>query len=133
VLGSRFLSFALVAAVGVVPLAPPEHVHERLDQDHHDVLVHRHAEPHGAHHRSAGSHHDGIFDDDDAPVLILSTTYTVPPAAMGAIGAPPSVFRVLTPPAVQTLHGPRAFVEHLIHGPPRAPAALRAPPSHPTV
>jgi hypothetical protein len=124
----RFFSVALVLALGLTPLAPPEHVHETLDQGHHHVLVHRHGQAHAGEHHSPNANH-GVFDDDDGPVLVLSTPYTVPHAFVRVIADPASEYRVMAPLAMERVQGRVNFVEPLIHGPPRAPASLRAPPS----
>ncbi len=122
----------LTAAIGVVPIAPPEHVHEtREEGHHHQLVVHRHSQAHGASHHSA--EHEGLLEDDDGPVLVLPATYTVPPAPNGAIAAPSTVVRLIEPPSVKSLHRPADFVEQLIHGPPRAPASPRAPPFSPAL
>ena len=124
---SRCLALLLSAAVAWLPLAPPEHVHEAEEHGHQHLLVHRHA---GTHHFAlAGEHHDGAFDDDDAPVLTLAAVFTIP-ASPGVLAS--AVTHSLVLPALPV--GPRVdrtpeYVERQIHGPPRAPAGLRAPPS----
>ncbi len=124
---SRLLGAVLAAAVGFVPIVPPEHVHETDEHGHHQLLVHRHSEAHRISHHA--TRHDGQFDDDDAPVLTLAPAYIAPSAPVGAVAAPSSVIRLIPPPPVALLHPPVGFVERLIHGPPRSPAAPRAPPS----
>lgn len=126
---SRLLGVVLAAAVGFVPIVPPEHVHETDEHGHHQLLVHRHSEQHGV--SGHALRHDGQFDDDDAPVLTLASTYIAPSAPIGAVAAPSSVIRLIPPPAVKLPHPPVGFVERLIHGPPRTPASPRAPPSPP--
>ena len=74
------------------------------------------------------SHHD-TFDDNDAQVLNISVVFVVPGAPM-VIGVPaeqPAV--TLEFPVIQPQRPVVDEVELLIHGPPRAPASLRAPPS----
>ena len=124
---SRLVGLLLVAAVGSIPIAPPEHVHEEEEQGHETLLVHRHL---GAHTLPQHvSRHEQILDHEDAPILTFDAVYVVPPAAH-VVAAPPSVVvATIEPPASNTLHRPRDYVERLIHGPPRAPTSLRAPPS----
>ena len=122
----RPVGFVLAMAVGWLPVAPPEHVHEDADHGHQHVVVHRHTAPHHARHH--GDAHDGVFDDED-PVLTLDAVYG-PPGAPTAIARPvTTAVVVIEPPAVAILERPREFVERLNTGPPRGPASLRAPPS----
>jgi hypothetical protein len=126
VLRVRLLPVVLALAVGGIRVAPPEHVHEAEEHGHAHLLVHRHLAPHTADHHHDG--HDRNVDDNDAPVLTLDAVYTVP-AAAPAIGAAPSVLMTWTePPAVILLAKSPEYFERLIHGPPRAPTGLRAPP-----
>jgi hypothetical protein len=124
---SRLTGLVLIAAIGGIPLAPPEHVHESHDPGHHGAVAHRHVEAHGGFHHVAN--HDGVFDDDDAQVLTLSYVFVIPPAP--AVISAPTVQAVVTlePPVIRTLQPPADYVELVIHGPPRAPASFRAPPS----
>jgi hypothetical protein len=122
--GSRVVSLALLWVVGFLPIAPPEHVHESQQPDHHDVVVHRHAEPHAA--RAEGGQGDGSLDAREARIQIRSTFFTLPPMSPGVFHAPVSVFRLLAPVAVRRQYGPIGFVERLIHGPPRAPPSSPA-------
>src|SRR6185436_8375162 len=73
---SGIIASALTLAVGLLPIAAPEHVHEREDHGHAQLVVHRHIPPHDLldHH---GEHQTSV-DDDDAPILTLTTVYTVP-------------------------------------------------------
>jgi hypothetical protein len=126
----QLTGLVLAAAIGLTPIAPPEHVHEAGDPDHHSTLVHRHAAAHGAH-RHAGDH--GLaFDDDDAAVVMLPALL-VPPAAPLALAAPPSRPLLRVEPPLSPRVPMAEYVELLIHGPPRAPASLRAPPSSPAL
>jgi hypothetical protein len=118
------LSGLVGALLGLLPLAPPEHVHEVRTTGHVTVILHRHVEPHGIvrHSPAPGS---TAFDDDD-PILTLTPVYTVP----APVVATPSSSQ---PRAVIESPSPRFVwqamdVEHLIHGPPRTPPALRGPP-----
>jgi hypothetical protein len=72
----RLLASALSIAIGLLPIAAPEHVHDREDRGHAQVVVHRHMPPH-----ALVEHHGedrAALDHDDAPVLTLNTVYTVP-------------------------------------------------------
>ena len=73
---SRLLAGVLVAAMGLLPVAPPEHVHEAEEQGHVHAVIHRHLKQHGIleHH----AEHHSTVDDDDGPALTLTTIYTVP-------------------------------------------------------
>lgn len=122
----RALGVALAAAMAFMPIVPPEHVHDAEEHGHHHLLVHRHSQPHGFTHHADG--HTGVLDDDDAPVVTLNAAFTVPPVPAGALAAPSANVHYLAMPPVQRLHVPVGFVERLIHGPPRSPASLRAPP-----
>lgn len=117
---------ALVAAMGLLPIAPPEHVHEGDEHGHAHVVVHRHQALHGVadHHRQ----HESAVEDDDGPVLTLTTVYTVP-IARGMPAPPPLVHFLAEPPAPNRLDPPAIDVARLIHGPPRAPTSPRAPPT----
>jgi hypothetical protein len=116
----------LAAAIGLLPVAPPEHVHEVDDHGHSHLMVHRHAAAHhGAQH---AIDHDGVFDDDDTPLLTFDPTYTIP--HVGAVVAPRVVIAIrLDPPPAPVSYRAPEYLERLIHGPPRAPTGLRAPPS----
>jgi hypothetical protein len=121
----------LALAVAVLPLAPPEHVHEVEENGHHEIVVHRHSQAHGLPNHAASQ--DGVFDHGDDLPVTLTTAYIVP-TAPALVGAAPSVaFAIIEPPAPRTFHRAAEYVELLIHGPPRAPASLRAPPSLPAV
>ena len=70
------IASVLGLAVGLLPIVAPEHVHEREDHGHAELVVHRHMPPHGVldHHGA----HQASVEDDDAPILTLTTVYTVP-------------------------------------------------------
>lgn len=125
--GHRWLGIALALAVGALPVAPPEHVHESEERGHHRALVHRHLEGHlGGHH---GAHYEGELDDDDAPVLTFDAVYTVPQARAIVSVPPVTVVAFGEAPIVNVIRRTPEYFGRLIHGPPRAPAGLRAPPS----
>jgi hypothetical protein len=115
----------LTVAIGLVPLAAPEHVHEREEDGHAQVVVHRHMPPHGfgEHHRAP----EAALDHDEEPVLTLTTVYTVPGPVV--LAAPERSARALVePPERQRIERVLTKFDVPIHGPPRAPAGLRAPP-----
>lgn len=124
---SRLLAGIVGATIGLLPVAPPEHVHETEDQGHIHTVIHRHLQPHGnlEHHADRQS----AFDDDDGPVLTLTAVYTVPVSLVAACPPPRIVNAWIEPPKPHLVEWPFADVDLLIHGPPRAPKPPRAPPS----
>src|SRR5262245_6928993 len=112
--------------MGVLPIVPPEHVHEAEEEGHIQVVVHRHLQAHGLleHH---SDHHPATVDHDDGPVLTLSAVYNVP-APFVIWGPRRPVSARLEPPEPRRLERSSTDVDILIHGPPRAPTGLRAPP-----
>jgi hypothetical protein len=123
---SRLIGLALAAAVGWLPIAPPEHVHEADDHGHQRMVVHRHLAPHTLPRHA--DHQGRVFDDDDAPVLTLNVVYTVP-TATSIIGRPPSVeSAIVAAPLSGARYRSPEYFDPPIHGPPRAPSGLRAPP-----
>jgi hypothetical protein len=123
----RALSVVLVAALGLVPFLPAEHVHETEVNGHSHVVVHQHLQLHGFDHPPGGPGGRGVFDHPDDPILTLSTVFIVP--AQHAVAAPDL-------PLVATIQ-PRqsdagaALIELIgwpIHGPPRPLPSLRGPP-----
>jgi len=125
---SRFLAGVLGTALGLLPIAPPEHVHRHEDHGHAHVTIHRHLTPHGLHRTDRESNFD---DDDDSPAITVDTVYNV--ATPIVIGAPErSGIERIDPPTPRQIERPLADVSVLIHGPPRAPTGLRAPPFSPT-
>jgi len=122
---------ALVAAVlAVAPLLPAQHVHEAEEHGHVHRLVHQHLSPHAVLPEAGFRRH---VEGDDEPILTLSAVFTIP-APVFAVSAPPvDVVAFVDPPAVPSFHRHVQYVEPLIHGPPRAPASPRAPPSLPAV
>ena len=122
---------ALVAAVlALAPLLPAQHVHEAEEHGHAQRLVHQHLSPHAL---LADAGLRGHVEDGDEPILTLTTLFTVR-AHVHAVVAPPAVVvAFVEPPPARIFHRSAAFVEPLIHGPPRAPASPRAPPFLPAV
>jgi hypothetical protein len=128
----RSLSVVLASTLALLPVAPPEHVHEGEEQGHTHVVVHRHAATHGIlEHHSEHSSTSAVEDDDhDGPALTLTDSYTVPAAPV--LASPPAVIGTLIQrPDPHRLEHPLAEADVLIHGPPRAPTGLRAPPASP--
>jgi hypothetical protein len=124
---SRLLGTAIAAAMAILPVVPPEHVHVIEEHGHHEVTVHRHAPLH------AVERHGGAtplkFDHTDEPILTLALIYRAP--APVVIAAPPTTaFAWLNPPQTTPLVV-AVDVERVIHGPPRASTSLRAPPAFP--
>jgi hypothetical protein len=130
------VSVFLVATIGVAPLVPPEHVHAEEDHDHKQrVIVHRHADPHGTSHhdeRHDGVPHDGVLDEHGSPVLTLTTLFA-PPTAPLSVGIVATTVVAVVPQVPVTGRRLHTGAEPLIHGPPRAPASLRAPPLLPAL
>jgi hypothetical protein len=124
---SRLCSIVLVGVLGVLPVLPPEHVHELTDAEGHQVVVvHRHVQLHTI--TGPASGRDATIDHSDPVTTDLDGTYTSP--ARYTL-RPPFVASVLVPPA-QPVRRPFValrFSDRLIHAPPRAPSSLRAPPS----
>jgi hypothetical protein len=122
------LASVLSLAIGLLPLAAPEHVHEREDHGHAQVVVHRHVPPHRFvdHHRG----HQASLDDDDAPVRTLTTVFTVPGSV--DLAAPErSASALIKPPEPESVERTLTKFDIPIHGPPRAPTGPRAPPFSP--
>jgi hypothetical protein len=129
VMMSRFLAGTLGVVLGLLPVIPPEHLHEAEEEGHVQAVVHRHLKPHGIF-----DHHDAdhrpTLDDDDGPVLTLTTLYDVPGQLV--VASPPRIVGAsIEPPALHQRERLLADVEILIHGPPRSPTHLRAPPFSP--
>jgi hypothetical protein len=126
----------LAAAIGAAPLVPPEHVHAEKDHDHrHRVIVHRHADSHGTPHHD--EHHDGVppdgvLDEHGSPVLTLTVLFA-PPTAPLSVGMVATTVVAIVPQAPVTARRLHNSAAPLIHGPPLAPASLRAPPSLPAL
>ena len=120
----KLLIAVLAGAIGLLPVMPPEHVHETaLPDGHHHLVVHRHA----AGHVSMPHPGSGPLIDDQDPVLTLDALFTAP--AQTVVSAPVlTTVSVPVPPATISRAPQDQFVECLIHGPPRAPTDLRGPP-----
>lgn len=133
VLPFRALSLALIAAVGFLPAMPAEHAHETEENGHSRMVVHQHAQPHTIGHLP-GEHHrhfrQGTVDHPDDPVLTLSTVFTASTPQTLAVPVR-VVVAIIEPVHLDVGRASTGFVERLIHGPPRAPSGLRAPPASP--
>jgi hypothetical protein len=125
---SGIFASVLSLAVGLLPIAAPEHVHEREDHGHAELVVHRHMPPHGVldHH---GAHQTSV-EDDDAPILTLTTVCTVP-ASLTVAEPARFVSSLIEPPAPERIERAQTKFDVPIHGPPRAPSVLRGPPFSP--
>ena len=128
VLRVRTLSLALVAAIGLIPVMPPEHVHETEANGRPHIVVHQHAQAHTIGHLPGGHSHHGVLDHPDDPLFSFSAVFTT--SAPQTLAVPVRTVVAI----VQPLHADAqlvsiGFVERLIHGPPRSPSGLRAPPA----
>lgn len=130
---ASFRSFAgvLALAIGLLPMAPPEHLHESTDHGgHHEEVAHRHDLLHVSDLAGPHNEHGVEIEDPDAHGAVITidpvSESAAPPFSL--VAPIPHALDLPEPPAPQ-LRAPVASVEPLIHGPPRAPAALRGPPS----
>jgi hypothetical protein len=128
---SRAVSALLALCLAALPLTPVEHVHETETPDgHHEAVAHSHAEPHHFDLDLHEQHERATLDHEDSVILTLDSVFAVPDVYAPSAPASSLVRRLLAPPAAEPLVA-APFVERLIHGPPRAPSALRGPPSSP--
>ena len=125
VVTTRLLALALAASVVSLTVAPPAHVHEAEEEGHHELLVHRHL---SAHPLAPRDHGHGGIDHADERILTLDSAFTIPSAPTLSAPLPPATIAILEPPVAVSAAGLPDYFEPLIHGPPRAPAGLRAPP-----
>lgn len=128
VLLRRFFGAVLAAAIGLVPLVPPEHVHEiEDDHGHLELVVHRHAQAHALV-ADADDHEPRTVDHQNPPIATFDQDYLVP--AVAHHPAPATATAAILPePTTARRVGFAGPVERLIHGPPRAPTVERGPPS----
>jgi hypothetical protein len=123
VLTRRVFGLIVAVVIGLLPVVPPEHVHEVEEHGHVEFVVHRHLQGHDV----SAAHRHSTVDHDDAPIATLDQDYIVP--ASPHLDAVADVVSVPVPP---TPFASRltfsAFVERLIHGPPRGPTPDRGPP-----
>jgi hypothetical protein len=138
VLSFKTLPVVLAAAVGLCPLAPPEHLHEGTDPDgHHHQVAHRHTLLHVTDSdRDQPGDHDGaavhVEDPEYEHIVNVDAVFTMPGAIAWFVAPAADVFHVPVPAGIRRALRP-SFVEHLIHGPPRASPDLRGPPSSPSL
>ena len=126
----RAVSLVLAALLGILPLVPAEHAHETEADGHSRIVVHQHAQAHSIGYHPGDHHRQGTVDHPDDPVLTLSTVFTT--SAPQTLAAPVRmVVAVVQPVHLDVGRASSGFVERLIHGPPRAPSGLRAPPPSP--
>ena len=117
----------LMVMMGWSPVAPPEHAHESDDHHgDHGVLVHRHAQGH-----FAGSHETDHPELGEAagPAVALDRAFILAAAIEWSGPVATAVVLLAEPPGSEGRRVISADVELLIHGPPRAPTGLRAPPA----
>jgi hypothetical protein len=125
----RAVSALLAAAIGVLPFAPAEHVHETTAPDgHHELIGHRHAPAHALHPYYRVDLHDPTVDDHDGVVLRLDAVFTAPRTQVPAVPHQALVATIQEPIAVEHANS-QDFIHRPIHRPPRAPTPLRGPPS----
>ena len=132
VLVSRAVSLCLVAGLAALPLAPVEHVHRTDGPDgHHRLVAHAHVEDH--HHAEPGDDDLATHVEDDDTVVLTIDRVFVPeqPAPHPDMTAAAGVYQ--PPLAVVRAGAADRYLQRLIHGPPRGPTSLRAPPSTPAV
>lgn len=129
--GRRVVPIAvLVAVLGLLPLAPPAHVHDTVDEaGHHGLLAHQHADTHGpvdvvVH---AAGREPVHIEDAESVVATLDAVFVAP--ASPDLAAPALVAAVRIGPG-RSSHpvAPTPYVERQIHGPPRALSLTRGPP-----
>ena len=126
----RSLCAALVAALGLLPMAPPAHVHDTVDEaGHHGLLAHRHAESHGPLEAvpTRHGHEPTHIEDPESVVATLDPVFVAPVAPdLAPPALVPSLWTSTKDSSRPLVRAP--FVERQIHGPPRAPATTRGPP-----
>ena len=126
---SRAVSLVLMVVFGALPFAPHAHVHDVVGTDGHEHRVahsHREAHVHDTDERHAP--HGPSLDHEDSVVATFDPAFMVPAGQTLAAPALSLVSLIAEPPVVRRL-ARSGFVERLIHGPPRAPADPRGPPS----
>ena len=128
---SRAASLCLVAGLAALPLAPVEHVHHTDGADGHHVVAHAHFEDH--HHPVASDDHLATHvEDDDSVVLTLDRIF-IPEQPAPRLDLTVASGIYLPPLAVVRAGVADRYLQRLVHGPPRGPTSLRAPPSTPAV
>ena len=117
-------AFALAFVVTALPVIPPEHVHEQVGPSGlHHAVAHRHAAPHALAHR----HADSPRLDDVDPVLVVGPLFiTTARVYFAAPALPERTFESQRSVNRSVFH--QRLKATPIHGPPRGPCSLRAPP-----
>ena len=128
VLFSRGLSIVLVSGLAFASVIPAEHAHEIEADGHREIVVHQHAHSHAIGHAPADRDSRRAFDHPDDPILTLAAVYTTPAPHLPEVPVR-TVAGVVEPPRLEVSYTATELVELLIHGPPRAPTGLRAPPT----
>ena len=131
-LAVRPLALCLAATVALLPLAPVEHVHRTDGPGGEHLIAHAHLEDH--HHQAEpdADHLATHVEDDDSVVLTLDRVF-VPQTVHHAVDMILEAAIYLPPPAVVRAGVAARYQRRFIHGPPRAPTSLRAPPVTPFV
>lgn len=112
---------ALVPWLAVSSALPPEHIHEPHDADHHASVAHRHFEMHD---------HDGAqVEPGEGPVVWIDESCLVEARASLEPGLVIAPWHLAIAPALIVRGAAVPDEATLPHGPPRASASLRAPPS----
>jgi hypothetical protein len=96
------------------------------------VVAHAHFEDH---HHQAASDDDHLathVEDDDSVVLTLDRVF-IPEHAAPYLDITAAAGIYLPPLAVVRAGAADRYLQRLVHGPPRGPTSLRAPPSTPAV
>ena len=131
-LGTRTLLVCLVAALTALPLAPVEHVHRTDGPDGHHLTAHAHLEDHQHQAEPDTDHRATHVEDDDSVVVTLDRVFVSQPLHHAA-DMTLEADSYLPPPAVVRAGVAVRYQRRFIHGPPRGPTSLRAPPSTPAV
>ena len=126
------IPLCLVAVLAALPLAPVEHVHRTGGPDGHHQVAHSHFEDH-RHRPAADPDHSATHvEDDDSVVVALDRVFLSQPVHHSAEIAV-EAHRYPAPLAMVRAGVAARYQRRFIHGPPRAPTSLRAPPSAPSV
>jgi hypothetical protein len=131
VLRFRSLSLCLVAALAGLPLAPLAHVHHTDGPGGHAVVAHAHLEDHHHPAEADDDHLAAHVDDDDSVVLTFDRVFVSQSVHQLELAVEADWYA--SPAAVVRPGVPARYLQRLIHGPPRAPTSLRAPPAIPSV
>ena len=129
VLPRRAVSLVLGSAIAVLPIVPPEHIHETTTSNgRHEFIAHRHAQAHIVDFDAHEHHQGAAVDDEHGAIITLDLVLAAPNNTY--VPAAPSLLRigVVQEPTTIGRAVPPEFVERLSHGPPRASSALRGPP-----